>query len=193
MILRASLPFKFMRRYINAGHMSNPFTYRNSPIVSEEVIRDETGMTKAQRDGLKRFRTGPLAGALAPMLVLKDVVKGESISLLDCFGKNFVVLYFCESADQGIHALQNMQEKLPNIPVCLYLISPHVPSTQVPESIHVLLDEDGRGATTYKSGPCTLYLVRPDRHIAARRYSCDGQELAEVFRIAVRNALVDVE
>ncbi len=36
MILRLSLPFKFMRRYVNAGHMSNPFTYRDSPIVSQD-------------------------------------------------------------------------------------------------------------------------------------------------------------
>lgn len=188
MILRASLPFKFMRRYINAGHMSNPFTYRTSCLISEEVVRDETRLTKAQLEGLKRFRIGPVAGALAPTIVLKDAITDERISLLDCFGKSFVILSFCENANEGITALQDVQKlMISNIPICFYLITSQKPSVQIAESVQVLLDEDGKGAATYSSGSCTMYLLRPDRHIAARRYSCDWQEFPSTLLIAIGN------
>lgn len=188
MILRASLPFKFMRRHINAGHMSNPFTYRNSCLISEEIVQDETGLTKAQLEGRKRFRVGPIAGALAPTLVLKDATTGERLSLLDHSGKGFVVLYFCENANEGIQTIQRVQPVLPDVPIGFYVVTAHKPTIPVPDDIHILLDEDGKGTSTYASGACTLYLIRPDRHIAARRYSCDLQELPALFRIAINEA-----
>ena len=187
MILRASLPFKFMRRYINAGHMSNPFIYRHSRLISEEVVRDDTGLTKGQREALERFHIGPVAGSLAPTLVLRDAATGERVSLLDHFGKGFVVLYFCENADEGIQAIQRVQPMLPDMPISFYLVTAHRPTIPVPDDVHILLDEDGKGASTYASGACTLYLVRPDRHIAARRYRCDLQELSELLRIAIND------
>lgn len=196
MILRASLPFKFMRKYINAGHMSNPFTYRHSCLISEEAVRDETGLPKAQKEALKRFRVGPVAGSLAPTLILRDATTGERTSLLDHFGKGFVVLYFCENADEGIQVIQRVQPGLPDIPVSFYMVTAHNPTISAPDDIHILLDEDGKGASTYGSGSCTLYLVRPDRHIAARRYSCDLQELPTLLHIAIndkgdRNAIAN--
>ena len=187
MLLRASLPFKSMRRHINAGHMSNPFTYRDSPIVSEDPqLRSGINTLSAEEQKIfNRFRLGPVGGALAPAAVLIDAKTDESVSLLDYFGNGFVALYFCSNADAGVEALQNAQIDLPNIPLMLYLITSHRPAISVPDGIHVLLDTEAKGATTYNSGEQTLYLIRPDRHIAARRFSTNASELGALLCGAV--------
>jgi 3-(3-hydroxy-phenyl)propionate hydroxylase len=188
-ILRLSLPFKWMRRYVNAGHMSNPFTYRNSSIVSEDpsvfASSRSIKLTPEQRAALKRFQAGPIAGALAPAVILTDALTNEPVPLLDHFGRGFVVLYFCSDADAGIAALSRVQPELPDLPVALYLLTPQPPAQPVPPGLHVLLDAEGKGATAYNAGTCTLYLVRPDRHIAARRLDCNLSELPALLQHAV--------
>ena len=185
-ILRLSLPFKFMRRYVNAGHMSNPFTYRDSPIISE----DKQGVSardvpKERRAVLQCFQQGPVAGALAPVVILTDASNNRPISLLDRFGHSFVVLYFCTDADTGLSALREVATDLPYIPVALYLVVPKPPTTPATDSVCVLLDVEGQGASAYNAGPRTLYLVRPDHHIAARRFESDLGELPMLLRYVV--------
>ncbi len=96
-----------------------------------------------------------------------------------------MVLYFCSDVDVGIAALHNIQADLPNLPVALYLVTPHCPTQSVPVGIHVLLDSGAKGTTAYNAGTCTLYLVRPDRYIAARRFDCDLSELPALLRHAI--------
>jgi 2-polyprenyl-6-methoxyphenol hydroxylase-like FAD-dependent oxidoreductase len=183
MILRASLPFKFMRRHVNAGHMSNPFVYRNSPIVFEDTRLYST-LSRGQRHILKRFRLGPCAGALAPNLVLLDASTHEPMQVLAHCCNGFVALYFCSDVHIGIEAFDRIQNDLPDVPIELYLITPQ-PPTHLPESrIPILLDEDAKGAKTYNSGAATLYLIRPDRHIAARLFKSNGSELPLLLRRA---------
>ena len=109
----------------------------------------------------------------------------EPISLLDCFGHSFVVLYFCTDADAGLSALREVATDLPDIPVALYLVVPKPPTTPATDAVCVLLDREGKGASAYNAGPRTLYLVRPDRHIAARRFESDSGELLMLLRYAV--------
>ena len=110
MILRLSLPFKFMRHYVNAGHMSNPFTYRDSPIIFEDNQSIPAGrIPPEQRWVFKRYQLGPLAGALAPVVILTDAQSNHPISLLDRFGQGFVVFYFCADAGAGLSALQKVR------------------------------------------------------------------------------------
>jgi 3-(3-hydroxy-phenyl)propionate hydroxylase len=188
-ILRLSLPCKWMRRYVNAGHMSNPFTYRNSSIVSEDpsvfASSRSTKLTPEQRAALKRFQAGPVAGALAPAVILTDALTNETVPLLDHFGTGFVVLYFSSDSDAGMVALHHVQPELPDLPVRLYLVTQHPPVEPVPSGIRVLLDAEGKAATAYNAGTCTLYLVRPDRHIAARRLDCDLSELPALMQYAI--------
>jgi len=185
-ILRLSLPFKFMRRYVNAGHMSNPFTYRDSPINSEDkqliVPKD---ISREQQSLLKRYRLAPLAGSLAPVVILADASNKQSVSLLDCFGRGFVVLYFCMDADAGMSTLDKVRADLTGIPTALYLVTPRRPATPATGGICVLLDEQGKGGAAYNAGIRTLYLVRPDRHIAARRFDSDLSELPMLLRHAI--------
>jgi 3-(3-hydroxy-phenyl)propionate hydroxylase len=186
-ILRLSLRFPRVRRHVNAGHMSNPFTYRDSSLVSEDPkpqLDPRQGGTRAmQVAALARFRQGPLAGALAPEFVLRDVA-GERLSLLDLFGNGFVVFYFCADPDAGVAALAAVRASLPELLLALYVVSASVPRVPVPEGITCLHDADGRCAAAYSAGPATLYLIRPDRHIAARRFNSDLSELPALLRRA---------
>jgi 3-(3-hydroxy-phenyl)propionate hydroxylase len=187
MILRLSLPFKFMRRYVNAGHMSNPFTYRDSPIISEDNQSIPAGrIPPEQRSVFKRYQLGPLAGALAPVVILTDANNNQPVSLLDRFGQSFVVFYFCANAGAGLSALQKVLAHLPPIPTSLYLVVPRPPTTPLVDNICILLDEEGKAASTYNAGPRTLYIVRPDRHIAARRFDSNLAELPALLRHAIR-------
>ena len=185
-ILRLSLPFKFMCRYVNAGHMSNPFTYRDLPIISE----DKQGVSardvpKERRAVLQCFQQGPVAGALAPVVILTDANNNRPVSLLDRFGHSFVVLYFCTDADAGLSALREVATDLLDIPVALYLVVPKSPTTPATDAVCVLLDGEGKGASAYNADQRTLYLVRPDRHSAARRFESDLGELLMLLRRAI--------
>ncbi len=182
MILRASLPFKFMRRHVNAGHMSNPFIYRNSPIIFEDR-RHYDKLTQSQQRTLKRFRLRPCAGVLAPDLVLTNMHTQEPVRMLDACCSGFVALYFCSDTGTGLAALSRIKDDLPNIPIRLFLITPQ-PSDILHSDIPVLFDEDGKGAGVYNSSSATLYLIRPDRHIAARLFESDGSELPVLLRRA---------
>src|SRR5260370_31460700 len=144
-ILRLSLPFKFMRRYVNAGHMSNPFTYRDSPIISEDNQSIPAGrIPPEQRSAFKRYQLGPPAGALAPVVILTDANNNQPVSLLDRFGQSFVVFYFCTDPDAGISTLQKILAHLPPIPTSLYLVVPRPPTTPLVDNICILLDEEGK-------------------------------------------------
>jgi len=134
---------------------------------------------------LQCFQQGPVAGALAPVVILTDASNNRPISLLDRFGHSFVVLYFCTDADTGLSALREVATDLPYIPVALYLVVPKPPTTPATDSVCVLLDVEGQGASAYNAGPRTLYLVRPDRHIVARRFESDAGELLMLLRRAI--------
>jgi len=186
MILRLSLPFKFMRRLVNAGHMSNPFTYRDSPIISEDIQSiPARRVPPEQRSAFKRYRFGPLAGALAPVVLLTDAQSNQPVSLLDRFGQGFVVFYLCTDPGAGQSALQKVLAHLPPVPTSLYLVVPRLPATPLVDGIYILLDEGGKAASAYNAGPRTLYIVRPDRHIAARRFDSDLAELPLLLRQAI--------
>lgn len=184
-ILRLSLHVKRMRRHVNAGHMSNPFTYSGSPLVSEDTtpVPVTYGDTPAI-SALKRFRRGPLAGSLAPELVVMDGATSEPVSLLDLFGEGFVIFLFAASADAGAAQLAEAQARLPEIPAALCVIAADAPAASVPDGVICLRDTEDMCATAYSAVPGTLYVMRPDRHIAARRFAGGLSELPTLLRRA---------
>ncbi len=187
-ILRLSLPFKFMRRHVNAGHMSNPFTYRDSPLIAEDPLLrpgKHPRLSPAIQPIFKRYSTGPLAGSLAPVVILTDAQSSVPVHLLDLFGHSFVVLYFCADPDAGLSLLDKVRPNLPDLPISLYLITPQPPTTAIPDGLTVLLDQQGKASAAYNPGPRTLYLTRPDRHIAARRFDSDLSDLPMLLHMAI--------
>lgn len=179
-ILRLSLPFPAMRKHVNAGHMSNPCTYSASPLTWEDpqpgIDLSSSATLAMQRAALQRFRFAPVAGSLAPELVVSDM-DGAPVSLLDLFGDGFAVFSFAADPDAAARSLARVRPTLPAIPLAFYVISSGAPHTPLPDGIAFLLDPDGRAAAAYSAGPATLYLIRPDRHIAARRFHSDASDL----------------
>jgi 3-(3-hydroxy-phenyl)propionate hydroxylase len=193
-ILRLSLPFKAMRKRVNAGHMSNPFTYRGSPLIAEDrqpalpaAMRGTD--RKAALAVRAKFIEGPRAGSLAPELVLAPDKAGERLSLLDLFGREFVVFAFCDDAVAAAASLDAMRPQLPGVPLALYVIAARPPATPLPTGIRFLHDADSRCAAAYSALASTLYLIRPDRHIAARRLAGDMAELPALLRRALGHQL----
>ncbi|MDE3229590.1 MAG: FAD-dependent monooxygenase, partial [Chloroflexota bacterium] len=179
-ILRLSLPFTAMRKRVNAGHMSTPFTYARSPIIIADAA-PPAAATPAER---ARFQRGPAVGSLAPELALPDD-GGAPRSLLDLFGVGFVVFAFSIDADAGGAALASALPDLPaGRPVSLYVVALTPPAAPPPDGIAYLDDRAGRIASAYGAGETTLYLIRPDRHIAARRLRADPATLPALLRRA---------
>lgn len=195
--LRLSQPFKFMRRHILAKQSSNILTYRNSPIFSEDhrlyLGGRFTKLPARQSAILKRFRQGPLVGSLAPSFVLPDADRGAPVSLSDYFGRGFVALCFCADVEMGMSVLQNLQIKLPDIPIELFIVSQNLSAVAAVDGIHVLVDAEDKSTSTYNAGPRTLYLIRPDRYIAARRFDSDLNDIAALLRHAVGVDVVDTQ
>jgi 3-(3-hydroxy-phenyl)propionate hydroxylase len=176
-ILRLSLPFAAMRKRVNAGHMSNPFTYARSPIIAADAAPDAGA----------RIQRGPVAGSLAPELTLPAASEdgGAALSLLDLFGASFVIFWFCADPDAGAAALASILPALPaDLPTQLYVVASTPATAPAPAGVAHLLDPTGKLAAAYGAGDGTLYLMRPDRHIAARRLRCDPAELPALLRRA---------
>ena len=195
--LRLSQPFKFMRKQLLVDQLNSSFVYRDSPVTSDDhrlyLGGRFTKLAPEQSEILKRFRQGPVVGSPAPSVVLLDADMGIPVPLSDYFGRGFVALCFCADVEMGILVLERLQENLSDIPIELCLISQSHPATMAVDGIQVFLDEEGSAASAYNAGPRSLYLIRPDGYIAARRFDSDFHDISALVRHAVGEDIVDTQ
>jgi 3-(3-hydroxy-phenyl)propionate hydroxylase len=115
----------------------------------------------ANRD--KEFAAGPVCGSFAPNAKLAD---GKF--LLDRAGDGITALLFCEGApDTAQAALLDRLGRLDK------------------RFASILLDAGGDIARLYGAGPGTLYLLRPDLHIAGRWRSIAPDEVLHTARLCL--------
>lgn len=194
--LRLSQPFSFMRKHLLVDQLSNGFTYHDSQVTSDDnrlyLGGRFTKLPAEQSAILKRFRQGPVVGSPAPSFPLLDADMDIPVFLSDHFGRGFVALCFCADVEMGMSVLQRLQDNLVGIPVELCLISQSLPATAV-DSIQVFLDAEGKAASAYNAGPRTLYLIRPDGYICARRFDSDFNDISALVRHAVGEDRVDTQ
>ncbi len=195
--LRLSQPFKFMRKHLLVDQLSNSFTYQDSPVTSEDhrlyLGGRFTKLSAEQNAILKRFRNGPVVGSLAPSILLHDADMGIPVSLSDYFGRSFVALCFCADVEMGMFVLEGLLENLPGVPVELCLISQSLHAGTTVDGIQALIDVEGKAANIYNAGPRTLYLIRPDGYIAARRFDSDFNDISALVRHAVGEDVVGTQ
>jgi 2-polyprenyl-6-methoxyphenol hydroxylase-like FAD-dependent oxidoreductase len=147
--------------------------YRNSPIVSEEVVRRQPiqQMRQMLGNGDAQFGKGPSSGDRAPNVLFSDE-KGAPHSLVDyLYGTEHTLLLFSDLNDpHPSQTLQQVQERVAQqyagIIRC-YLVTTAV-SPKPTWNGDLIFDKDGAIHRRYGAGEEALYLIRPDHHIGYR-------------------------
>jgi 3-(3-hydroxy-phenyl)propionate hydroxylase len=134
--------------------------------------------------------TAPFAGDMVPGAAMDDAPVRDGAQeawLLDCVGKHFVALvHVNDPADVAAAAAQSYKALARGpIPIEVVLVSP-VAGT-APQGLRVLVDHAGRYAERYDSVASTVYLVRPDQHVAARWRAFDADLVTAALARATCN------
>jgi 3-(3-hydroxy-phenyl)propionate hydroxylase len=145
-VLALSQRYPFARRLVNSGRLSTPTTHRGSALSS--LDRDT------------------FAGAMTPGSPASDApvrVRGRSAWLLDEIGGRFELLVFAPVSPQWLEELQRTLGG--ELRVTLV-----VARTTGNETTDVRLIEDAEGLVRHRfdAAAGTVYLLRPDQHVAAR-------------------------
>ncbi len=135
----------FARRLVNSGRLSTPTTHRGSTLSTMD------------RD--------PFAGAMVPGAPAADApvgVDGRSAWLLDHVGGHFELLVFAPVSTQWLDELQRSVGGEVRITLIVRRAEGDAGEARVIE------DAEGLMHQRYDSQPGTVYLLRPDQHVAAR-------------------------
>jgi 3-(3-hydroxy-phenyl)propionate hydroxylase len=172
-ILRLSTICPTACRWVNSGTMSQPFTYRASPIL----VPDNT-----PRRG---WRGAPAPGAKAPdvrcQLIDRPAAAGPTW-LRHLLGAGFVALYFtlgwATARAMADHAAPDYH------PVTLTVLPVFAQMPPGPADRPAVWDDTGELHRAFAAQPGTLFLIRPDGYIAARRRRTCPAELTSLVRLA---------
>lgn len=149
-----------MRPFINSGRLSVPAIYADSPLNTADANAFEGGLVPG-----------------SPAMDAPVVRQGEDGWLLAALGKAFHALAFAseeEEADEIVQSLEALaDDAVPILP--RIILPPDCTGKAAGES--VLVDRDGLLAERYDGRPGTVYLIRPDQHVAARFRTLDPKAL----------------
>ena len=178
MVLRLSTVCKPARRWVNSGKMSQPFTYRTSPILVPD-------------DAPRRvWRDAPVPGARAPdaacILVSGSPASGARlIRLRRLLGAGFVALYFAaDEAASGRFTADLARLRTP-IGCTVWPVLQDAP--RLPLESSAVWDHAGELTRAFAAQPGMLFLIRPDGHLAARRRLVRPPEVPRLVRLASGN------
>ena len=163
-VLQLSLTQDFTKRFVDPRQVL-PYTYGDSPLTSFKA-RDE------------EFAGGVCAGDAA---INRRIANDDF--LLDHLGTGFTALYFS--------AQKRIPEDVLDLFVRLRALDSHfkplvVARTDVrQEGLDVIRDADGNVFEGYCADNDCLYLLRPDRHVAARWTAVHTDEVEQALRTAL--------
>ena len=148
-ILRGSVRSAFLRRLVNSGKLSQPFTYARSPVIAPPHGDDRL----------------PSHGAVAPDVAC-TVLGGEEGGvhrLLDLVGEKFLLLLVCRNGADRAAAVAVRAASL-SWPVAprIAAVGPDTPL----RGVSVLRDETGDLVRRYAPSGSRAWLIRPDGHLA---------------------------
>jgi hypothetical protein len=166
LILRLSAFYLPARRRVNSGKMVEPFTYTDGPLLAPDDAPAED------------WQGAPALGSKAPDVPCMCWSGGESrpVFLRRLLGSGFVALYFVGNAAEGQPLLKAASECTTGLPIKVYTIVEKAPEQPMEEEL--LVDENGALQKALGGQAGTLFLIRPDGHIAARRRNAKASELA---------------
>jgi 2-polyprenyl-6-methoxyphenol hydroxylase-like FAD-dependent oxidoreductase len=148
-ILRGSVRFDALRRRVNSGRLSQPYTYRSSPVVAPDHGDDRL----------------PLHGAVAPDAACRALGSDESTvtRLRDLVGADFLALLICRTGNQAAAAMAIRAAGLAWPALCqIAVIGADTPL----RGVTVLKDPSGVLTQTYGAAGSRAWLIRPDGHLA---------------------------
>lgn len=150
-VLTLAREHAFARALVNSGRLSVPSVLTQSRLNTPD--------------------TAEFSGDMVPGAAMDDAPMqeaGQDGWLLDGTGNQFMALVYCADAaaldaptTAAFHALAKQA-----IPVQVVLISPT--ASEVPTGWRLIVDHKGRFAERFDAQPGTVYLIRPDQHVAAR-------------------------
>lgn len=161
-VLELALSQEFVRPFADPRQVQ-PWLYDDSPLTSADT---------------QDWRGGPQPGA-----PLQNVHTGDDDYLLDHVGCNFCLLYFAAGDDRDEKA-GILAARLADIAPGLQLLVIGESGSGVHTAGHVA-DSEGRVARTYAAAPGAMYLVRPDRYVAARWQCPDAGAVTSALRTAL--------
>ena len=130
------------------------------------------------------------SGDLVPGAVMSDapIKSGDGQQwLLNVLGNRFQLLYFVDNVNQfdEKQARQVSELRDADIPVEALLVTSQSDSDS---DITTIEDCEGLIAKRYDAQPGTVYLIRPDQHVAARWRSLDVSQVKQAVKRATANS-----
>jgi 3-(3-hydroxy-phenyl)propionate hydroxylase len=171
-VLTLAREHAFARALVNSGRLSVPSVLTQSRLNTPD--------------------TAAFAGDMVPGAAMDDApvqCGGQDSWLLDGVGNQFTVLVYSTDVAaidaETIQALKAMAHQ--PIPLQVVLISPN--TGVAPKGLRLITDHKGRYAERFDAQAGTVYLVRPDQHVAARWRSFD----ADAVQAALARATSQVQ
>ncbi len=148
-VLELSRTLPFARKLVNSGRLSVPCFLTGSALNTPDCEAFDGDMVPG-----------------APMDDAPVEVHGQPAWLIDQLGGRFQALYFCDDAGAMPEAMQMQLQGLREaaIPVEPLVIARKPGAC----ALKVVVDRQGLAFDRYDAKPGTLYLARPDQHVAAR-------------------------
>lgn len=149
-LLSKNMPFA--RKLVNSGRLSSPHSYHNSFLNS----KDDPAFTGK----------GPIPGSASLDAVLG--LKSAEVWLLDYLGREFCCLVFVNDSILSSKRFEEFRKfvKSLNPQMNLVMVSRAIISKNMRAT--VLVDKSGKCFNKWSAIPGSVYLVRPDQHIATR-------------------------
>lgn len=160
----------FARALVNSGRLSVPAVLTESRLNTPD--------------------TAVFAGDMVPGAAMDDAPMqegGKSFWLLDRVGNQFMALVFVNDLSKVDVVTAHIYKSLADapIPIEVVLVSPK--AGVAPEGFRVFLDEKNRFAERFDAQPETVYLIRPDQHVAARWRAFDADTVKAALARATSN------
>ncbi|HEX6735983.1 MAG TPA: FAD-dependent oxidoreductase [Azonexus sp.] len=161
----------FARSLVNSGRLSVP------SYLTESRLNTPDGAA--------------FAGDMVPGAPLDDAPireRGNAAWLLDRVGNRFMALAYVADPAAVDAATARQWRALADapIPVEVVLVAPK--AGPAPEGLRLFEDYSGRFAERYDAEPGTVYLVRPDQHVAARWRAFDAARVKAALARVTCNA-----
>ncbi len=169
LILRLSGFYPPARRWVDSGKMVEPFTYAHSPLLAPDDA------------AASAWQGAPALGSKIPDLPCACWSGSECqpTFLRTLIGSGFIVLYFASHPSEGHLISQVTCPRLSTIPIRAYTIVSKAP--EEPYQDPLLIDENGALTKAFTAQAGTLFLIRPDGHISARRRHAQPAELSALL------------